>query len=195
MDTEGFGGVNGEEKHVAFADQVFGADGIEDSAGVDSGTDGEGDAAANVVLDRSGDDVHAGALGGNDEVDSGRPGKLGEAGDTCFDLVSALDHEIGEFVNDDNEVGKAVGKRGFGVPAINIADSGFGKLIVAAVHFSDNSAKDSGGFFDIFDDGAHEVRETFEKGELNPLGVNHDHSEIFGGHAQDERHDDGGETD
>lgn len=90
-------------------------------------------------------------------MDTGGSGELGESADAVLDFLSALHHEVGELVDDDDDIGEAVLEGCFFVPSIDVADSGGREFVVSAVHFPDDGPEDSGGFFDVFDDGAHEV--------------------------------------
>ena len=61
---------------------------------------GEGDARGEVGLDQAGDDVDRRPLGGDDQVDAGRAGKLGEAADLALDLERRRHHQVGQLVDD-----------------------------------------------------------------------------------------------
>jgi hypothetical protein len=60
------------EEHIAAAEQVLGASGVEHDARVCVRGDAEGDPCVEVGLERRGDDIGAGALGGEHEVDAHR---------------------------------------------------------------------------------------------------------------------------
>src|SRR5688500_15873171 len=79
-----FGGAGREIKHVAFAEQFIGAHGIENGAGVDLGGNLESDTGGDVRLDDAGDDVNARALGGDNAMNAGSAGHLGDARDGHF---------------------------------------------------------------------------------------------------------------
>lgn len=93
------------KKHVAAPDEGIGALGVENGAGVDLGGDLEGDARGQVGLDDARDDVHGRPLRGDDEVDAGGAGELRETGDVRLDLGGGDHHEVGEFVDDRDDVG------------------------------------------------------------------------------------------
>ncbi len=100
--------VGRQEEHVAHAQELVGADGVDDDPGVDLGRDAEGDAAGEVVLDRAGDDVDRRPLGGHDEVDADGPGQLGQPADEELDLLGADHHQLGQLVDDDDDVGEGL---------------------------------------------------------------------------------------
>lgn len=106
------GGAWGDEEHVAATDELVGAAAVEDGAAVDFGGDFEGDAAGEVGFDDACDDVDGGALGGDDEVDACGAGELGEASDAGFNVGGGDHHEVGEFVDDADDVGEFIFRNG-----------------------------------------------------------------------------------
>ena len=97
-----------EKQHVAFAKQFVGAHSIENGAGIDSGSDLKGDTGRDVGLDDTGDDIDAWPLGGHDAVDAGCAGHLRDAGDAALYLVLGHQHEVGQFVDDHDDVAQFV---------------------------------------------------------------------------------------
>ena len=75
---------------------------------VDLAGNGKGDTAGDVGLDKAGDDVHAGALGRNDQVDAGGAGLLRDAADIVLDLLARDHHQVGQLVNDDGDIGQVL---------------------------------------------------------------------------------------
>ena len=70
----------------------------------------EGDAGGDIGFNDAGDNCGAWGLGCDDEVDTGGAGFGGEEGDGVFDFGGGNLHEVGELVDDDDDVGKAIGK-------------------------------------------------------------------------------------
>ncbi len=95
----------GHVEHVAHAEQLFTALLAQDRAAVDLGCHLERDAGREVGLDRAGDDVDRGALCGHDDVDAGGARHLGEPLDRAFDVLAGNHHEVGHFVDDDDDIG------------------------------------------------------------------------------------------
>jgi len=139
MEADEAAGAGRTEEHVSAAEEGFGAVVVDDGAGVDLGGEAEADAGGDVGLDEAGDDVDGGALGGEDEVNADGAGHLGEAGDGFFDVGAVEHHEVGELVDDDDDVGErelfvvageeeaghaAVGE--FGVVLVDVADGAGG---------------------------------------------------------------------
>jgi hypothetical protein len=69
-------------------------------------------AGRDVGLDQAGDHVHRRPLGGQDQVDAGRARLLGQAGDQLLDLLADHHHQVGQLVDDDDDVGQALQRLG-----------------------------------------------------------------------------------
>ena len=95
-------------EHVALAEQLLGALLAENGAAVDLARDLERDAGREIGLDRAGDDVDRGALRRHDEMDAGGARHLREALDRALDVLAGDHHEVGHFVDDDDDVGQFV---------------------------------------------------------------------------------------
>ena len=91
-------------EHVAAAEQVLGAGRVEDRARVDLEVMAKAMRRGEVRLDQAGDDVDRRPLRGDDEVDAGRAGELGEAADLASTSKGADHHQVGQLVDDDDQV-------------------------------------------------------------------------------------------
>jgi hypothetical protein len=69
-------------------------------------------AGRDVGLDQAGDHVHRRPLGGQDQVDAGRARLLGQAGDQLLDLLADHHHQVGQLVDDDDDVGQPLQRLG-----------------------------------------------------------------------------------
>jgi hypothetical protein len=106
------------EEQVAVADEAFGAVLIEDRPRVDLRRDLVGDAGREVGLDEAGDDVDGRALRGEDRDGCRRRGPSVPGGRSALDLLAGRHHEVGEFVDDDDDVGEvAVTVFGLSLPS------------------------------------------------------------------------------
>ena len=99
-------GARRQKEHVAAAQQRLGAVGVENGARVHLGGQAEADARGNVGLDEAGDDVHAGPLRGQDEVNAHGARHLRQARDGLFNVGAVEHHQVGELVDDDDDVGQ-----------------------------------------------------------------------------------------
>lgn len=126
-----------------------------------------------VGLDGPGDDLHVGALGGEDHVDAGRPGLLGEAEDVALDVLLLLD-QIGVLVDDEHHVGHLGHVGIFGVVGVELVDVGDGRdleLVVAELHQVDQALEGELGVVGVGDDRAEEMRDVGELGVADHLRV------------------------
>ncbi len=89
----------GLEQHIAAAQQVFRANLIKNGARIVFAGNPERYTAREVCLDESCYNIDAGALGGQNHVDAGRPGKLGQAHNARFNLPGSRHHQISKLVN------------------------------------------------------------------------------------------------
>ena len=106
LHTHGLGRADGQEEHITVAQQLFGTAAVQNGAAVDLAGNGKGDTAGDVGLDKAGDDVHAGSLGRNDQVDAGSAGLLRDAADIVLDFLARDHHQVGQLVNDDGDIGR-----------------------------------------------------------------------------------------
>ena len=92
-------------------EQLLGAVAVENGARIDLRRHAERDARREVGLDEAGDDVHRRPLRGEQQVDADGAGHLRQACDGLLDLVARHHHQVGEFVDDDDDVGQRLGQR------------------------------------------------------------------------------------
>ena len=96
-------------QHVAFAEQFVRAHRVENRARVHPRRALERDARGDVCLDDAGDDVHARPLGGDDAMDARRARHLRDARDGHFHVGGRHEHQVRQFVNDDDDVAQPFG--------------------------------------------------------------------------------------
>ena len=99
-------GADRREEHVALAEQRLGAVLVEDHARVGLRADREGDPRRDVGLDHARDDVDARGLRREHEVDADRARLLGQADDRVLDVGGRDHHQVGELVDDAQDVGQ-----------------------------------------------------------------------------------------
>ena len=126
---------------------------------------------------------------------------LGEAGDGFFDVSAVEHHEVGELVDDDDDVGQRllvdIVEEVFGavfeelVELIDVADVVGGEEFEAALHLADGVAESVGGELGFGDDGREEVRDALVHAEFDALGIDEDHADLFGGGLEQDGHDHG----
>ena len=162
-------------------------------------------------------------------MDAGGTRFLGETGDVLFDFAAGDHHEVGQLVDDHDDIGKVavlqgiavidnkgdridgilvlfalldnlfqlfdnfgVGERTklllleqfsgqFLVVRIDIAHALVGEELVAALHLVYRPFQRQRGLLRLGYDRQQQVRNPFVHGELQHLGVDHDHAHILGG--------------
>ena len=95
----------GEVEGVTLSGKGLGPVLVEDDAGVQLGGGGKGQARGHVGLDEAGDHLCDRPLGGQDQMDPGGAGQLGDALDGGLDVLGGRHHEVGKLVDDDQEIG------------------------------------------------------------------------------------------
>ena len=93
-------------EHVAASQQRFGAIGVENGARVDLGRHAERNAGREVGLDQAGDDVDRRPLRRQHQVNADGARHLRQARDRFFDVARVEHHQVGQLVDDDDDVGQ-----------------------------------------------------------------------------------------
>ena len=111
---------------------------VEDRPRVDLGGHRERDPAREVGLDQAGHDVDRRPLRGEDHVDARGARLLGEPDDRVLDVLALAHHQVGELVDDDDDVRHPV----FGIdPGLveraDVAGGRAGQPPVARLHLVD----------------------------------------------------------
>ena len=91
-------------EHIALADQLFCAGGIQNDARLDLARDRERDARGDVRLHDAGDDVRGRTLRCNDQVHACGTRLLRDAADRVLDFLRRDHHQIGKLVDDDDDL-------------------------------------------------------------------------------------------
>ena len=172
-------------------EQGLGPVDVEDHPGVGLAGDGKGDARGDVGLDHAGDDVGRGTLGGHHQVDADGPRFLGQADDVVLHLLRRDHHEVGQLVDDDEDVGQ----RPLSAPRPALVHLGqaAGMLqlheLVAVLHLLDHVVKHAGGVLHVGHHRHQQMRDAVVVRQLDLLGVDHDHAHLLRGAAQQDRRD------
>ena len=161
-------GTRGQIEHVAASQQRFGAVGVENGTRIHLRRNAERNASRKVSLDEAGNDIDRWPLRGEHKVNADCARHLGQAGDRFLDIVAVEHHQVGQFVDDYDNVGnRAVlgllgGKQAGriveqGVVAGNVADAFRGQQLQAALHLAHGIAQRIGRQFGLGDDGRIEM--------------------------------------
>ena len=122
--------------HIAIAQQTFGALAVQDSLAVDGRSCLESDAARDIGLDVTGDDLDRRALRRQNQVDAGCTRKLCQALDARFHFLAADHHQIRHLIDDNQDVMHLFFARATAVVIfLNIAHTVLGQGVVTLHHF------------------------------------------------------------
>ena len=153
----------GGEKHVTLAEELLGTRKVEDDARFHRSEDAESDTRRDVALNKAGDNFDDWFLSSENEMHTGGTTELSDTNNKWFELFAGLHHEVGHFVNNNDDVGHfavfvffpVLRGRFFGHLFIVIGD-GFnafvGHEVVAAIHFAGGPFHSGEGFFSISND-------------------------------------------
>ncbi|SIG96314.1 Uncharacterised protein [Mycobacteroides abscessus subsp. abscessus] len=134
-------------------------------------------------------------------MDAGGAGELRDPLDRGLDVAGGDHHEIGELVDDDEEV--RVGLEdplGPGrhlhaaladglVELLDVLEAEVREVVVAGVHLAHDPFERLGGLLRVSDDRGDEVRDSLVDRQLHALGVDEDHAHLVGGRAHHDRGD------
>ncbi len=147
-----------------------------------------------------------------DQVDAGRAGLLGQARDQLLDLLADHHHQVGQLVDDDDDVRQALQRLGLlgreaegvgngflarlglvdlGVVARQIAHAQLAHELVAALHLGHAPVQAIGGLLHVGDHGAQQVRNAFVDRHFQHLGIDHQQAHIAGLGLVQQRQDHG----
>ena len=138
MHPRGQAVAGGQVQHVAQAQQAFRAHLVENGAAVHLARYLKGNARGDVGLDETSNHVHARALRGEDQVDARCACLLCQAGDEFLDFLAHHHHQVGQFVDDNDQMWQALQRLGrFGREAERVGNqlftgAGFGDACVVA---------------------------------------------------------------
>ena len=182
-----------QEESVTLTHQLLGARLIQDDPRVGEAGGGKREPRRNVGLDEPGDDVDAGALGGQDEMNTSSPSELRDANDGIFNVSRGDHHQVGQLVHDHEEVGvgpqDALASCGCchlpgsdrGIEVIHVPESEVRKVVVTLVHLGDDPLQSIRGLLRVGDDRGDQVRNTFVNTQLHSLGIHEDHAHFVRG--------------
>lgn len=153
----------------------------------------KGDARGTVGFDERGDDVHGRALRGHDYVNAHGPCFLRETDDGIFHVFRGDHHQVGEFVDEHDEVRHLrlrsstvvaharqarLGGHAF-VVGTNVATLVMRKNGVAFFHLADDPGKRLRSLPHVGDDRHDQMRDALVEFELDHLRIDHQKTNVF----------------
>ena len=189
-----------QEQHIALAEQIFRTHLVKNRAAVDFAGHLESNACRNIGFNQAGNDIHAWALGGKNQMDAGCACFLGKTGNQFFDFLACSHHQIGKLIYHDHDKRQFLQWfRIFRREAERAADffatsGGFGNFLVetgkvahahkahqavAFFHFVDAPVQRVCGQLHIGYDRGEQVRNAFVNAQFQHFRVNHNHAHVF----------------
>ena len=196
LDADRFRTSGRKIQHVAVAQELVGPVHVKNRPRVNLRRDLIGNPRREIRFDDARDNVNGRALGGKDKMNSDSARQLCEPCDRFLDLASRRDHQIGKFVNDDNEIREPSMLHRFGVvqPSAlealivisNIPHARCRKTIVSLFHLDLDAFESKHGVVRCGDDLFGDVRrngkvmapEFSKEGKLDLLRINDDKLDI-----------------
>ena len=197
-----------QEEHIALAQELLGTVAADDGTRIVPRCHLEGNTGGKVGLDNACDDIHRGALGGQNHMDTGSTGFLSQSHDGGLDIFGGDSHQICKFVHDHDNLRNLLtelliahrifvsesltplfGLFDFGIIARKITDIHRREHMVAPLHLVHDPAKRQRGLFGVHDNGQEQMGDAVINLELQHLGVDHDHSYIFRRGLKENAHD------
>ena len=172
----GLGRIRVQEQHVALTQQSLRTNRVQDHPRVDLGSHGESYARRNVRLEKAGDHVYRRALSGQHQVNSCSPPQLGKPDQVLLDFESAGHHQVGQFVNYQQQ--KRHGFFCLGVIAADVPHPALFHLFVTPEHFLHQALEGGVDLFHVDDYRHDQVRNAVEGGKFHPLGIDHQHTQL-----------------
>ena len=199
MHTHRQPGATGHVKHIAHAQQGFSAHLVQNGATVDFARHLKRDSGRNIGLDQAGDHIHAGALRSQNEVNAGSTGFLGEPGNQFLDLFTHHHHQVGQFIDHDNNVRQPIQRLGrlgreaervanmlatglgfveLDVVARQVAHTHLAHELVTALHFSHAPGETVSGLLHVRHDRRQQMRNALVHRHLQHFGVDHQQAHV-----------------
>jgi len=113
-------------------------------------------------------------------VDADGAGQLGHAADQVLDLAGRHHHQVGQLVDDDDDVGerREPEPRGALVEGRDVAGTVAGEELVALLHLLACPAQGGDGGLRLDHHRHQQVGHVGEGAQLDPLGINQDQLEL-----------------
>ena len=181
----------GIKEHISLSQQFLRPHHIQNGAGIHAAGYRECHSAGHIGLNQTGNDVHTGTLGGNNQVNSRRSRQLCKAADRFFHLTRTNHHQIGKLIHNDDYLRKLFGyflplrhalfSHGFYffIVAFQISYIMLGKFPIPVFHFRHSPMKGSRCLLGIRHNRDQKVGNTIIHTQFHHFGIHHDQLHIF----------------
>ena len=151
----------GGNQHVALADELVGARGIQDRLGIHARLHAECDTRGEVGLDTARDNVHGWTLRSNHQVDADGTGELCQTGQRLLHLASCRHDQVAELIDNDHDIRhisvtrhrRELACTEFGIVFLDITHLRHLQQVVAVVHLHAQGVERAHHLFRVGDDG------------------------------------------
>ena len=148
LHTDGFVHAHRHIQHIAVAQKLFGAAGVENGARINLAHHRQANTAWNIGLDEACNHINRRALGGHNKVHARRARLLGNAADIVLYLFARHHHQICQLVNDNDDIRhffQAFVHFSQGIVLFNVGHAVFSQQFIAALHLRHCAAQGAGG--------------------------------------------------
>ena len=108
MNALRLGAARGQEQHVAGAQQTLGPGRVQDRPRVDPRGYLKGHRGREIGLDQAGNHIDRGRWSGQDEVNARGPTHLGQTGNRLLYLTANGQHEVGQLIDNHDQIGQTL---------------------------------------------------------------------------------------
>ena len=122
-------------------------------------------------------------------MDSRGAAQLGQADQVLLHLKAAGHHQVGELINDQNQIWQWF--LSLGVVPGDVAGAHLFHLLVAPEHLAHQATESRINLIDVDDHGRQQMRNAIKRGQLHPLGVDHEYAHLVRRLGQQQRRHDG----
>ena len=177
LDTNRLGQIRRDIEHVTTTEEFLGTGGIKNYPGVGHRGDSKGQASGDIGFDKTGDNVDRRTLSSQNQMNTNCPSHLCQPADIVFDLSRREEHNFGQLVDKDNNVGDRL-KASHIVVAFDVFGSYFGKFFVAEFHLGDSPLESRDDLLRLDYYRTKEVGDTVVGSQLDTFGINHNQSDL-----------------
>ena len=205
MDSSGHARASRQEQHVTHAQQGLCPHLIQHGSGVDAAGDLKGNPRGNVRLDQTGDDIDRRTLRGQNQVDTGGTGLLGQSSNQLLDLLADHHHQISQLIDHHHDLRQGRQRRHLtglghlgmgqriqqgltllqglfylGIEACQVASVEFAHQPIATFHLAHTPVQGIGREFHVGDHRREQVRNALVDRELQHLGIDQNQANLVG---------------
>ena len=156
-----------QEEPIALANELLGTRLVQNDSRIGHRGGREGQPRRNIGLDKTGAHIGRWTLSSQHQVDTGSTCQLGNTNDGIFNITRGYQHEIGQLVNDDQQVrvgsqdpfrsrrqGDLASLYSF-IEVLDVTESERSQVVIALVHLTHDPLQSFGGLLGAGNNGRH----------------------------------------